>query len=124
MASASTRSDERFTKADRVRKRREYLAIQRGGRKIHLPDLLVFVRPCEHPQRRVGITVSRKVGKAVVRNRIKRLIREVWRRERACLPEGVEVVFVAKSTAGQRLSHAGLRHQLAMLSRRLRSAKA
>src|SRR5690606_29130162 len=50
---------------------------------------------------RLGITVTRKVGNAVVRNRIKRLVREVFRQHRARLPVGLDLVFVAKQQAAQ-----------------------
>ena len=48
---------------------------------------------------RLGITVTRKVGNAVVRNRIKRLVREVFRQHRARLPPGLDIVWVAKQQA-------------------------
>jgi ribonuclease P protein component len=51
------------------------------------------------PGTRLGVTVTRKVGKAVKRNRIKRLIREAFRREHHALPAGLDVVFVAKRDA-------------------------
>jgi len=109
--------DLRYRKSDRLRKRREYLLVQQRGVRIHLPDLLVFVYP-RSGQRRLGITASGKVGGAVVRNRIKRLLREIWRRERARLPEDQDLVLVAKRSAAQ-ASHDELSRQLADLTRRL-----
>jgi ribonuclease P protein component len=50
---------------------------------------------------RLGITVTRKIGNAVERNRIKRLVREVFRLHRARLPEGLDLVWVAKQQAAQ-----------------------
>ncbi len=44
----------------------------------------------------MGVTVSRKVGKAVVRNRVKRLCREAFRRNAAQLPDGLDVVLIAR----------------------------
>lgn len=48
---------------------------------------------------RLGLTVSQKVGNAVRRNRVKRLLREVFRRERALFPRGAELVVIAKAGA-------------------------
>ena len=45
---------------------------------------------------RIGITVSKKVGKAHQRNRVKRLVREAFRLNRCRLPKGLDVVLVAK----------------------------
>jgi ribonuclease P protein component len=56
------------------------------------------------PPTRLGITVTRKVGRAVVRNRIKRLVREVVRRNRRRIAPGLDMVWVAKKQA------AGVRH--------------
>lgn len=50
---------------------------------------------------RLGVTVTRKIGNAVARNRIKRLVREVFRLHRARLPEGLDLVWVAKQQAAQ-----------------------
>ena len=90
----------------RLKQRREFLRVQRGGRKIHLRHFLVFVaarrsegKDVDLPPTRCGITVTRKVGDAVRRNRIKRLVREVFRRNQAQLPAGLDVVWVAKQQA-------------------------
>ncbi len=95
----------------RLKQRREFLRVQRGGRKHHLRHFMVFVArtnagratspdeaPCEPPTR-LGVTVTRKVGNAVTRNRIKRLVREVFRQNRLRLPSGLDLVWVAKQQA-------------------------
>lgn len=53
----------------------------------------------ELPDTRLGVTVTRKVGNAVKRNRIKRLVREAFRKERRTLPGGFDMVWVAKRDA-------------------------
>ncbi|MEX1364595.1 MAG: ribonuclease P protein component [Nannocystaceae bacterium] len=104
---------EGFPRRLRLRRRREFLRVQRGGRKVHTRFFLVFVAPTpraiaaaqpgrdgsELPGARLGVTVTRKVGKAVLRNRIKRLVREAYRRERTSLPTGLDMVWVAKRDA-------------------------
>jgi len=47
----------------------------------------------------LGITVSRKVGTAVTRNRLKRLVREAFRRRKTLFPRGLDLVFIAKKQA-------------------------
>jgi ribonuclease P protein component len=51
------------------------------------------------PPSRLGVTVSRKVGGAVVRNRVKRLVREAFRTHKHELPPGLLLVLVAKADA-------------------------
>ncbi len=48
---------------------------------------------------RLGITVTKKIGNAVLRNRVKRLVRESFRRHKALFPAGLDVVFIAKPKA-------------------------
>lgn len=50
---------------------------------------------------RLGITASRKLGGAVVRNRVKRRVREAFRRHKVLFPSGVDLVFVAKKSASE-----------------------
>ncbi len=70
-----------WPKTLRLRKRREYLLVQRRARKHLTPDLVILWMAGRTPSTRLGITVSRKVAKqAVRRNRVKRWIRESFRR--------------------------------------------
>jgi ribonuclease P protein component len=76
------------------------LRVQGGGRKIHTDSFLVFVLPRRDPgATRIGVTASRKVGGAVQRNRVKRLVREAFRRHKLLFPGGLDIVFVAKKNA-------------------------
>ena len=109
--------EQRFRKEERLRRRREYLAVQRRGAKIHLEQLLAFVRPSPEG-RRVGITVSKKVGKAVIRNRVKRLLREVWRRSKQLFPKQHDLVIVAKKGAAG-ATFEELRDQLQQLAKKI-----
>lgn len=94
-----------FPRTLRVRKRGAFVEIQREGKKTSGAGLLMFVLPQRRPgPARLGVTVSRRVGGAVVRNRIRRLVREAFRLNPTWFPEGLDVVFIARPTAGRDLS--------------------
>jgi ribonuclease P protein component len=67
------------------------------------------------PVRRIGITASRKVGGAVVRNRVKRGVRDWFRRSRELLPPDVDVVVIARRPAAS-LSGRDLQARLSNLA--------
>jgi ribonuclease P protein component len=92
---------EALPRQQRLRKRSEFTAVQGRGKKLHTERFLVFVLPRAEASlpTRLGITVSKKVGGAVVRNRVKRLVREAFRRRKALFPHGLDVVFIAKKEA-------------------------
>src|SRR6476646_3151039 len=93
----------RITKAMRLRRRAEYVEVQHDGVKLHGRHVLALACKRNNPELagRLGITVTKKVGNAVVRNRIKRLVRE-WMRLHGWVPQGWDIVVVAKdSAAGQ-----------------------
>lgn len=112
---------EAFPRARRVRKRLDYLRIQNQGRRISTPHFLVFTLPstaAADAPTRFGITVSRKVGDAVTRNRVKRWIRESCRRW-SDVPPRLDVVVVARPQAAT-LGFAPTSAELASLTKRLR----
>ena len=85
---AANQKSEALPKSARIRKRREYLQTYRTGRKSFGRYVVVFALPNEGLGTRLGITATRKVGKANVRNLRKRWTREVFRRNRAALTNG------------------------------------
>jgi ribonuclease P protein component len=93
-------SDQSFSKKERVCRRADFVKIQRKGLKYQTEHFLIFVLATKHSSR-LGITVSKKVGGAVQRNRVKRLLRESYRRHKDLFPEGLDLVFVAKTEATQ-----------------------
>ena len=93
----SRKGNQQLFPSDRVKKRAHVQMTQERGRKHHTLNFLVVVLPRgdEGPPR-LGITVTKKVGNAVQRNRIKRIVREVFRRERTRFPTGCDIVWIAK----------------------------
>ncbi len=88
----------------RLRRRAEFLEVQASGTKIHGRHLLALARNRSDPELigRLGITVTKKVGNAVTRNRIRRLVRE-WIRQHGWVPDGWDIVLVAKTSAARQV---------------------
>lgn len=94
----------RITKEMRIRRRAEFVQVQQDGQKLHGRHVLALARKRSNPELvgRLGITVTKKVGNAVVRNRIRRLVRE-WMRIHGWVPAGWDLVVVAKDTAARQV---------------------
>jgi ribonuclease P protein component len=88
-----------LTKAMRIRRRADFLSVQARGAKVHTRNFVAICADSALPQGRLGLTVSRRVGNAVVRNRVKRLVRE-WFRTHGWVKPGKDLVVVARSSAG------------------------
>ena len=108
---------EEFPKSARLRKRREFLAVQGRGTKASGEHLTALARKA--PAQRLGLTVSTKVGNAVERAQVKRWLREAFRKHRALLPVA-EVVLIARPSAKQ-AGLAGLTRDLDRIGRALKS---
>lgn len=61
--------------------------------------LVVYCRPNRREHNRLGVTVSAKLGHAVVRNRIRRRLREIYRLSQPKMKQGFDVILVARSRA-------------------------
>jgi ribonuclease P protein component len=110
-----------FAAVDRLHRSAEFLRLQRDGVRFQSPHFVLYAGSLEHkPQRsRLGVTVSRRIGNAVVRNRVKRRVREIFRKElRARLPVGTSIVVIARIGAGA-LGSAAIVDELAMAARNL-----
>jgi ribonuclease P protein component len=93
---------EALPKEKRLAKRREFLRVYETGCKIFSRYCVVFFVANQLPHSRVGVTATKKVGKANVRNRLKRWTREVYRRQRDSLAidlKTVDVVINVKPSA-------------------------
>ena len=88
---------EAFPRSVRIVRSADYRALYKTGRKVHSERFILFGRENGIGHPRLGITVSRKIGGAVVRNRIKRLFREIFRRSLRDIPGQIDIVVNAKS---------------------------
>jgi len=85
----------------RVRKRAEFERIQKGGGRVSTRTfVLVFSGRRDRGPARLGITASRKIGGAVIRNRAKRLVREAFRVTNDLFPPGIDVVVIVRKPPG------------------------
>ena len=86
--------------ARRIRRRAEFQRVFDAGRRAHGRYLTIIAAPAPGPDSRIGIVASKKLGGAVVRNRAKRLIREMFRTQSG--PERAsDLVVIPKAAALQ-----------------------
>jgi ribonuclease P protein component len=85
-----------FPRSHRLGGRREFAEVFAAKMRVSRGALAVFGKPNGKKHNRFGLSVSRKVGSAVMRNRIKRLLREAYRLTRHDLPCGYDLVIVPR----------------------------
>jgi ribonuclease P protein component len=85
-----------FPAAARVRRRSEFEELYARGSKLVESRLVAFIGPAADGRSRLGLSVSRKVGGAPRRNRVKRVLREAFRPLAPAWPEPIELVLVAR----------------------------
>lgn len=103
----------RYSRSDRLLLSRDFQRVSRQASRFASRDFVVLVAPARNPAphgsradqvvpvRRLGITASRKVGNAIVRNRVKRGIREWFRHQRQHLAPDTDTVVIARAGAGE-----------------------
>lgn len=110
-----------FPKADRILRRADFVSIYETGLKRHGRFVVAFGRAGSEGRSRLGVTATRKFGKAHDRNRHKRRVREVWRTEKTSAgldKVHLDVVVNLKSSAAD-ASFADFSHDLVRVLRRL-----
>ena len=86
-------------KAVTIKENRTFQRIYKRGRSALTPFLVLYCRPNNLGHNRLGVTVSTKLGGAVVRNRARRRLREVYRLAQGDLVQGFDIIAVARGRA-------------------------
>jgi ribonuclease P protein component len=109
--------DQRFRRADRLRRRADFDRVFANN--AFAADNTLVIRACKNGLTcsRLGISISRKFGNAVTRNLWKRLIREAFRQQRATLPAGLDLVV--RPRRGARPDYHTIQPALLRLARRM-----
>lgn len=109
--------DQGLSSMERLRHRREFERVFQHGIKQVSPAFVWYCLPTSGPHSRLGMAVSKRVGGAVVRNRVKRYTREFFRRHKMQLDPPCDIVVVARRQAAD-LPYAESVQQFASLLRR------
>lgn len=88
----------------RIKKNAEFRAVYKRGRSFSNNLLVLYVYMNRKNVNRLGVSVSKKVGKSVVRNRIKRLIKESFRlnSDYIKVENGYDLVFIARKASNEK----------------------
>ena len=93
-----------LSRKERLGSRREFLEAYEKGERVLGACLVFYLIKNNLQYHRLGVTVSRKIGGSVVRNRVKRSLREIFRSSKTILPPHYDLVVNAKKKAAQ-VSH-------------------
>jgi ribonuclease P protein component len=86
----------------KIRKNSEFRVVYKRGRSLANRLLVLYTFRNTKKLNRTGVSVSKKVGKSVIRNRVRRLIKESYRLNNANLKQGYDLVFIARNSAKNR----------------------
>ena len=89
-----------FKKEERILKRAEFINLNLHGKRYYTKNFVVILRQNKSDITRLGITVSKRFGNSVKRNRVKRLIREFFRLNKQQAPKGYDIVIIALKRSG------------------------
>ena len=121
MKTENEAENSRLRRAERLLDARDYRRVSRKGRRLTSRGFVMLVSASRKTEAergpqfaRLGMSASRRVGNAVVRNRVKRQIREWYRTEKKNIPRGNDYVLIVRRPAAD-MSGAEIRQMLSAL---------
>ena len=96
---------------NRLRKRKEFAYLYNNGNAKHTANLTIVYLPTKHREIKIGFSITKKIGKANVRNLIKRRLRDIVKDLVCNMPDEFNVVFIAKAGI-ENLSYQELKKQV------------
>lgn len=96
---STARPDQRFRRSEHLRLKRDFARVFAARRRAAGPLLTVYVDDNRLEWSRIGMSVGRRVGNAVTRNRVRRRLREAFRLQKNQLPTGLDIVCVVHPAA-------------------------
>lgn len=90
------KQDYSFRKISRLKSKQGFQTVYRNGRTVVDGLAVFYILPQERPELKLGLAVGKKLGCAVVRNRIKRRMREAFRLNQEKIKKGYHIVWVAR----------------------------
>lgn len=96
MHNLKTDSDFSFKKENRIKSKNDFQIVYKTGRSVVDSMSVMYVLANDEKNIKIGLAVGKKMGNAVVRNRVKRLMREVFRHRRSELKDSIHIIWVAR----------------------------
>ncbi len=109
-----------WPRSKRVQRRADFVLCYEANQRYFSKHFVLFTRQQEEAGWRAGFTVSRKMGNAVRRNKMKRILREFFRQHGQKLPQGLDIIVVPKkSLINKPISYALVHDDLSPLLKKL-----
>jgi len=118
--------EQTFKKKERLRLKRNFKNVfEKGGRLIDNNFVIIYVRNTMDYSR-ISIIVNKKFGNAVVRNLVKRYIREIYRTNKVFFPRGYDFIFIPRKELSKnfkRIDYFQIKRQILTLVRKINEWK-
>ncbi len=86
----------KLSKQGILRKNNSFQAVYRSGKSFANKSIVLYVLPNQGAKRKVGFAAGKRLGNAVIRNRVKRLLREAYRLNQHLLTPDVDLILVGR----------------------------